>query len=73
MSTPPPYFVAIWLACKACGGKWDDWQPQGCPIATWVAHIKTYRCPHCGKRGRNIFIRLKPLDPPGQSEAGFEP
>lgn len=57
-----PCWDPIWLACKACDHEWDDWQPGMCPIDTWVAHVKTYRCPHCGKRGRNILYRMKPLE-----------
>jgi hypothetical protein len=56
-----PNWGPIWLACK-CGQKWDDWQPQQVPIDTWVAHIKTFRCPKCGNRGHNILLRRFPLE-----------
>ena len=56
-----PSWSPIWLACE-CGHKWDDWQPNNVPIATWIAHIKTFRCPKCGKRGRNILLRREPLE-----------
>jgi hypothetical protein len=62
MTSMPPAWAPIWLTCKACGHEWDDWQPCRCPIPTWVAHVKTYRCPICHKRGRNILIRMQPLE-----------
>lgn len=57
-----PAWEPIWLACKACGHKWDDWQPSRVPADTWVAHVKTYRCPSCRKGRRNVLIRMQPLD-----------
>ena len=56
-----PAWGPIWLACKACRHEWDDWQPAMVPIATWVAHVKTYHCPNCGKGARNVLIRRHPL------------
>jgi hypothetical protein len=61
MTFSKPTWNTIWLACK-CGRKWDDWQPCMVPVSTWIAHVKTYRCPQCGKSGRNILIRLTALD-----------
>jgi hypothetical protein len=55
-----PSWVAIWLFCKKCAHAWDDWQPSGVPMATYVAHLKSYRCPACGTR-RGIFLRRWPL------------
>ena len=46
----PPVFIPLWCACKACGHRWDDWQPSYVPVATWAAHAKTIRCPQCGAR-----------------------
>jgi hypothetical protein len=34
---PKPYFREIWLACRQCGHKWDDWQPCDVLIERWVA------------------------------------
>lgn len=61
MSWPAPTFQPIWLACKACGHKWDDWQPAHVPVATWVAHVRTYHCPKCGKGRRTVLLRQEPL------------
>jgi hypothetical protein len=58
-----PTWEVIWLHCKACGHRWDDWQPAMVPIPTWVAHVGTYRCPNCGKGGDDVLIRMLPLDP----------
>jgi hypothetical protein len=55
-----PSFVPIWLACR-CGHAWNDWQPANVPAKTWVAHIRTYRCPKCASH-RNVLIRTTPLD-----------
>jgi hypothetical protein len=57
-----PDWDKIWLQCKHCQAAWDDWQPVFCPIPTWIAHVKTYRCPNCRRRGRNILLRMKPLE-----------
>lgn len=59
-----PTFVPIWLRCGNCRHEWDDWQPMHCPIATWVAHGKTYRCPECGNGPRKLFMRSTPLRQP---------
>lgn len=67
---PRPTWVPIWCACKACGHWWDDWQPQMCPIRTWVAHIKTLACPSCGKGGRSVLLRMKPLSDRPDSTGG---
>lgn len=62
MSEPPkPTWGPIWLACKACGHWWDDWQPCGVPIDTWVAHVGTYHCPICGKGSRSVLVRRRPM------------
>lgn len=61
---PKPEWTPIWLQCKACETKWDDWQPSDVPVATWVAHVKTYHCPNCGHGGKSILIRMSPLDEP---------
>jgi hypothetical protein len=55
-----PGWSPIYLACK-CGHEWDDWQPYNVPVETWCTHVRTYHCPHCGKRGRNILLRTKPI------------
>ena len=60
-----PIFVPIWLACKQCSHTWDDWQPNNCPIATWVAHVKTYRCPHCGAASSSLLLRTTRLEGDG--------
>jgi hypothetical protein len=52
-----PTCVPIWLACRACNYQWDDWQPCDVPVATWLAHCRTWRCPACGKGGRNVLLR----------------
>jgi len=57
---PQPVWSPLWLTCKACGYQWDDWQPIGVPLATWVAHIRTIRCRTCGGR-KSIFLRSAPL------------
>jgi hypothetical protein len=57
-----PNWAPIWLHCKACGHRWDDWQPEYCPIPTWIAHVKTYHCPKCGKGGRSVLLRMEPLE-----------
>lgn len=62
MSEERPTFAPIWLACKACGHAWDDWQPQGVPVATWAAHVSAYRCPHCGAGKGDVLLRRAPLD-----------
>jgi len=56
-----PTWEPIGLRCKSCRHDWDDWQPGNVPAATWIAHVKTYRCPRCGKGRRNILIRSQPL------------
>jgi hypothetical protein len=56
-----PAFAPLWCACKACGHWWDDWQPVHVPVATWIAHTRTLRCPHCGKGQRNVLLRTTPL------------
>ena len=61
MSAARPTWEPIWLRCRSCGNEWDDWQPIYVPVATWIAHVKTYHCPKCGKGRRNILIRLQPL------------
>ena len=58
-----PTWELIWLGCKACGHRWDDWQPSMVPVSTWVAHVGTYHCPICGKGGSDVLIRMQPLDP----------
>lgn len=57
-----PRFEPIWLACKGCGHRWDDWQPTNVPLATWAAHVKTYHCPLCRADCRNLVLRTKPLE-----------
>ena len=56
-----PTWEPIWLGCKRCGHEWDDWQPQMVPVATWVAHVRTYRCPECGARSGHIVLRVEPV------------
>lgn len=56
-----PYWAEIGLVCMKCAHEWDDWQPHDCPANTWIAHVKTYRCPKCGANARKIGICLKPL------------
>jgi hypothetical protein len=63
-----PSWTPIWLACK-CGKQWDDWQPRDVPVATWLAHVKTYRCPQCGKSGKNILVRAAPLAKSGDAKS----
>lgn len=57
-----PTWEPLWCACKACGHWWDGWQPCHVPVKTWIAHIKTLRCPSCGKGGRALLLRTQPLD-----------
>jgi len=57
-----PTFVPIWLACRHCRHAWDDWQPQDVPVETWVAHVKTYRCPRCGADAGHVVLRAKPIE-----------
>ena len=57
-----PTWEPLWCACKSCGHWWDDWQPSQVPLATWIAHVKTLRCPGCGKGSRSLVIRTLPLD-----------
>ena len=36
------------LACQKCG-KWNDMDMLiGVSISVWAAHVKTWKCPHCG-------------------------
>jgi hypothetical protein len=57
-----PTWEPLWCACKGCNHRWDDWQPCMVPVATWIAHVKTLRCPACGKGGRMLLLRTLPLD-----------
>lgn len=59
-----PTWDPLWLACKSCGHAWDDWQPCHVPVDTWLTHLKTHRCPQCGKgySDKNLLLRFKPLD-----------
>ena len=57
-----PSWEPIWLVCKVCDHQWDDWQPSNVPAETWAAHVRTYRCPNCGKGGRRVLLRTRPLD-----------
>ena len=65
-----PVFIPLRCACKACGHRWDDWQPSYVPVATWVAHIKTIRCPQCGKGGRSVLLRSSLLPDGVQAPGG---
>lgn len=56
-----PGWNPIWLECKACGHKWDDWQPCHVPIGTWLAHAMSYHCPACGKKSEDVLLRRQPL------------
>jgi hypothetical protein len=56
---PTPTWVPLWLRCGPCGHKWDGWQPCYSPIPTWVAHIRSLRCPVC--RAKKLFIRTTPI------------
>ena len=67
-----PSWTPIWLACK-CGKQWDDWQPRDVPLATLLAHVKTYRCPQCGKSGKNILVRAAPLAKSGDAKVRQAP
>ena len=60
---PKPTWEPLWLACKACGHKWDDWQPSHVPAETWIAHLRTHSCPKCGKGYSDhvLLLRTKPL------------
>jgi len=60
-----PTFEPIWLACKQCGYRWDDWQPWGVSVAAWAAHVCTLRCPHCGAAGNSVLLRTKPIEGDG--------
>ena len=60
-----PTFGPIWLACRQCGHTWDDWQPQSVPLKTWTAHVKTYRCPHCGAASSSLLLRTTRLEGDG--------
>ena len=55
-----PSWEPLWLRCGPCGHEWDDWQPTHCPIPTWVAHVKTLRCPKCLCK-RKLFMRSTPM------------
>lgn len=57
-----PTFAPIWLACQKCGYSWHDRQPQGVLLATWAAHVSTYRCPHCGADQKDVLLRTTPLE-----------
>jgi len=52
-----PEWTPIFLVCFKCRHDWEDWQPCHCPVDTWVAHVKTYRCPECGARAKSIGLR----------------
>ena len=60
MSLPKPTWEPIWLLCGECKHRWDDWQPGHVPISTWIAHVRTYRCPSCGSE--KVMIRITPMD-----------
>lgn len=59
---PKPTWEPLWLGCKACGHKWDDWQPFMVPIDVWVASMRLQTCPNCGAGVRELVIRFKPID-----------
>lgn len=54
-----PVFEKLPLRCGKCGVDWEDWQPQHCPVDTWVAHVKTFRCPECGDRKHVLMVLRK--------------
>ena len=62
--TERPTWLPIWLQCRPCGHAWDDWQPNACPIETWIAHAGTYRCPQCGASPQQIVLRTTPISLP---------
>ena len=66
MTDPPPRFVPLWLACKKCKAEWDDWQPGFVRVEVWLAHVRSLRCPKCGRglRSRSLRLRQRPLDDP---------
>ena len=49
----------IWLLCQDCGHAWDDWQSCRVPFETWIAHVKSYRCPECGADSKHISLRIE--------------
>lgn len=58
---PRPTWEPLAQRCGACGHEWDDWQPNNVPADTWIAHLRTFRCPKgCAGEGR-LFIRFHPL------------
>lgn len=59
---PKPTWAPVWLACGGCGHKWDDWQPIGVPIDSWIGFMTHTRCPSCGAGPTTITLRSMPLD-----------
>jgi hypothetical protein len=57
MTNPRPTWESIWLACLSCKHEWDDWQPIGVRVETWIAHVGTFRCPLCGKGASSVTLR----------------
>ena len=60
---PKPTWEPIWLACSACRHRWDDWQPCHVPIDSYVAYVRTFRCPGCGGGADVVTLRSTPLEP----------
>jgi hypothetical protein len=54
-----PSWEPLWLRCGPCKHEWDSLQPCHCPIPTWVAHVRSLRCPLCG--AKKLLIRMTPL------------
>lgn len=55
-----PTWERIWLSCRVCDHAWDDFQPNGVPPDTWIAHVQSYRCPECGSQ--DLLLRREPLE-----------
>lgn len=70
-SLPPrPGWQTMPCRCKKCQHDWDGWTPTHVPVATWVAHIRTFYCPSCGASFKSIMIRTESNTPPqGESRA----
>lgn len=60
-AAPKPTWEPLWLGCKACGHKWDDWQPCMARLDVALACLRSLRCPNCGVGTAELVIRTKPL------------
>jgi formate dehydrogenase maturation protein FdhE len=61
VSEPKPTWEPLWLGCKACGHKWDGWQPSMVPVEVFIANLEAQLCPECGAGLKQLLLRSTPL------------